>query len=436
MKSVKTIKIKAKKPAKKALVAKKLPTKAFAKRPIAIKKKASAKKVIARSNNSQKIKKRVIKRVPKNKPVKYFASFSGLIAVIALVVAVYTGVQALSSITNDNVLSDSTTTTAPLAPTDLVASVKGSTVTLTWADTSSVAADKYAIYRYDDASGSYVAAPKNQVLSNFSRKYISNENDSGKTYLYKVAGIRVYYQSGQAGALEKSGEMSDVVSVKIPEISTPVSPSNLRAKVKNSLISLSWAGNADSYKIERYDSTLKKYILETDDSGISSKSFSNREYQPGKAYRFRVSALNNVRQSGVITDVLTSSKYAVITVKVPSAKAPTAPTGIKSSISNGVIRLTWNNPSRYIYSGSVVTDINGADGYEIMAYSYVSKEWSIINPKNVKFVSDRVVNILGQNSGESVQYKILAYKKIYSEASREITNLEGPYSKPISVTMP
>jgi len=372
------------------------------------------------------------KNSQKLQPVKRVALISSAIGVIALAVAIFTGPQ--TTVNNSAVLSDNTTVAAPLAPTNLAAKVKNSRVTLTWSDASSTTADKYIIFRYDDATGKYVIAPKNQISSVYSKKYVSDENDSGKTYLYKVAGVRLYYEDGKTTPSEAIGAQSDSISVSIAEVKAPVAPKSLRAVVQNSQISFSWKGSAECYKIEFYDSNLKKYILLAD--GITSTNYSSRQFEPGKTYKFRLSAYNNVRSGGVVSSTLSSLKSATLSVKIPNAKAPTAPAGVKSSVDGEYVRLTWDNPSRYVYSGSVSTDVNYADGYTVMVYSNLSKEWTELGSNRLKYESARVAKISGQNSKETLKYKIKAYKKIYDESSGLLTNLEGPYSNPITVKMP
>lgn len=391
--------------------------------------KVSVKKRPTTTNKKAALK----KRSSKNKVITKFGGSLGIFVLLAVTVF---GALSLKPSINLDILSAATSSDLPLAPTSLIAKVVNSTVTLTWDDKSAVDADKYVIYRYDAATGQYVEAPKNQILSVFSKKYISSENDSGKTYIYKVAGARLTYTAGVQAANESVGPMSQPISVKIPVIRAPKTPTKLRARIKNSQITFSWIGSADGYLIEKYDTLQKKYVSELSSGDIAVTSFSRRAYEPGKSYKFRVSAYNNVHSLGQIVDTLPSAGYASITVNIPQPNAPSAPTGLGSTTVDGIVSLSWNNPSRYTYSGAITTDISGVDGYKIMIYSDISKEWTVLDAKNYKFESDRVVNIYNQISGDTKQYKIMGYKKIYNESTREITNLDGPYSKPISVTMP
>lgn len=384
-------------------------------------KKPSSKKIVS-GNKALKSK---IK-----KAFKAIYEILGGLTVLALVVASVTSSKAIA-------INDATLLEPPLAPTRLMTKVKNSTVTITWQDKSKNKADEYAVYRYDEALGEYVEAPKNQILSVFSKKYISKENDSGKTYLYKIMGIKNYYAPGETVATKIKSPLSYPVSIEIPYVKAPNTPSGFRAKVKNSLITFSWEGDADWYKLERYDNSLKNYFLESPDVGIPVKNFSNRKYEPGKTYKFRLSAYNNIYSLGVIKNSLRSLKYTTITIKIPNVKAPSAPTGLSYDVkNNNIVKLRWANPSRYRYWGRVATDINGVDGYKIVYYNDISKEWLPLDPKNHRFVSDQAVNISELVSGQTVQYKVMGYKKIYNESTLEFENLDGPYSKPISVTVP
>lgn len=46
------------------------------------------------------------------------------------------------------------------------------------------------------------------------------------------------------------------------------------------------------------------------------------------------------------------------------------------------------------------------------------------------------MNIFGQPAGQSRKYKIMGYKKIYSESTREVIDLDGPCSNPITIKTP
>lgn len=391
--------------------------------------KVSAKMRPATANKKAILKKRYIK----NKAITKFGGSLGIFVLLAVTVF---GALSLKPSINSDILSATTSSDLPLAPISLAAKVVNSTVTLTWKDKSPIEADKYVIYRYDATTGQYVEAPRNQILSVFSKKYISSENDSGKTYIYKVAGARLTYTAGVPTANESVGPMSQQIIIKIPIIKAPKTPTKLRAKIKNSQITFSWTGSADGYKVERYDALQEKYVSELLDGDIVTHSFSKRAYEPGKSYKFRVSAYNNIRSMGQIVDVLPSAGFASITVNISQPKTPAAPIGLKSKIADGIVSLSWVNPSRYTYSGAITTDIGGVDGYKIMVYSEIAQEWTTLDAKNYKFESGRVVDIYNHNSGDTKKYKVMGYKKIYNESTREITNLDGPYSKTISVTMP
>lgn len=410
----------------------KVKTKKAFKRNINKVKKAAKKVVVYKKRLSKKPAVKVIKR-KFNKAYKVICEVLGGLAVL---VFIFIGIGYFVPQINMNVLGDTTSSTPPAIPSKLAAKVRSSTVTITWEDTSEIPADKYVIYRYDDASGQYIEAPKNQIISEFSKKYISGENDSNKTYLYRVGGVRYYFEPGKQDATEVRGVLSEPISIKIPNIKVPSAPKNFRAKVKNSLITFSWSGTADWYKLEKYDEILKKYVLESPLSGITALSFSNRAYEPGKTYKFRLSSNNNVYKQGVISKTIQSIKYATLTVRVPFVGSPSAPTKIKYRVNDEIIRITLPNTSKYTYLGPITTDISGVDGYELMVYSDTFKEWVPLDYKDYKFESERVIRLLNHKSGESKRYKIRAFKKIYDSDSREITNLFGLYSNPILITAP
>ena len=403
------------------------------------KKKVAARKVAVNPSSNKKpvAKKALVAKTKKPKAAKRRAnrfSLGKLIGLSALIVVSLGTVLSLKPSIDHDVLSASTSTEPPLAPSKLIAKVKNSTVTITWSDTSLFAADKYVVYRYDSASGKYIAAPQNQIAGDDSKKYVSSQNDSGRTYLYKVGGVRLYYAAGESVPIEAAGPLSKPISVKIPVIKAPKKPTKLKATVKNSVISLTWSGSADGYTVEKYDDQTDSYVSEISDGNLSATKFSNATYEPGKQYKLRVGAYNNVYESGEIKDVLTSD-YAVITVSVPVAKAPLAPSKLKAATNDGMVKLTWANPSKYKKSGDVTVNTNGIDGYKIMVYDDDSNSWQELNSKYIDFDSETTANITGQNAGETKQYKLMAYKSFYNEDTAKTTNLYGPYSKFVSVTM-
>lgn len=325
----------------------------------------------------------------------------------------------------------------PLAPTKLVAKVNNSTVTISWQDKSKNKADEYRVYRYDDVSGKYVDAPKNQILSVFSKSYVSGENDAGKSYSYKIAGVKNLYKLSDSVPTQILGPLSEPININIPKAKRPAVPTDFRAVVKNSSIFFSWKGDADWYVLEKYDPALKKYILESPESGIQVDSFAKRAYEPGKAYKFRLSSCNNVYNLGVVNDVLKGPAYVTISVKIPAAKPPLQPTGLKHKINKEkTIQLSWNNPSLYSHWGLVTTDLSGVDGYKVMYYNETSRDWLELRKDSYRFESDRVMSIFGQPAGRNIKYRIMGYKMIYDELTRELVNLDGPYSKPITIKAP
>ncbi len=400
-----------------------------------LKKKPNLSSKVVFKKVKRKITSRIKRKFLKQKPVKIITSLASVLGLFILAGFVFSGSLILTPSIDTDVLSISTSSTAPSAPSGLKATVNNSTVTLTWLDKSTVKADKYIVYRYDDLSGDYVTAPVNQIISAYSRKYVSNQNEAGKTYQFKVAGVRVISR-GAAAATEIQSELSESVSVVIPVASVPKAPTNLRALVKNSVVSLSWRGEADGFVVEKYDSSTKKYIALTKQGGIVTNTFSDRQFEPGKSYKFRVSAFNNVIKGGVVTGRVPNIDSSSLVVRLPKVASPQAPTGIKTAKKAGVASISWKNPSTFKFNGAVTTVQNGVDGYEIMAQSGASKQWVALDKTEYKNTSGQSILLTSQKSGQTNLYKIRAYIFSYAEASKQTKKVYSIYSNIISVSIP
>ena len=237
-------------------------------------------------------------------------------------------------------ISVSVNGSAPETPTDLRASLSGSSVVLSWSAVSN--ASGYEVYR-----------DGNLVASTDTHSFSQNNLVDG-TYLYEVASVNDYgISEGRAS-----------VSISVDQL-PPAAPSDLMASVSASSVSLTWSavGEANSYRVYRDDS-----LLET----VSSNSFSETGLADG-TYLYEVSAVDGAGES-------TSKASVSITVNnIP----PAAPTSLNASANGSNVNLTWDAvadaTSYNVYrDGSLIaspttnafTDTTLADGtylYEVSA---------------------------------------------------------------------
>ena len=195
--------------------------------------------------------------------------------------------------------SISVNASAPEAPTDLRASFSGSSVVLSWSAVSN--ASGYEIYR----DGNLVASIDTHSFS--------QNNLADGTYLYEVASINDYGIS----------EARASVSVSVDQL-PPAAPSDLKASVSASSVSLSWSAvdEANSYRVYRDDSLL---------GTVSSNSFSETGLADG-TYLYEVSAVDGAGES---------SDRASISISV-STPPPETPANITSWVIGANVSLSWS----------------------------------------------------------------------------------------------
>ena len=195
--------------------------------------------------------------------------------------------------------SISVNASAPEAPTDLRASFSGSSVVLSWSAVSN--ASGYEIYR----DGNLVASIDTHSFS--------QNNLADGTYLYEVASINDYGIS----------EARASVSVSVDQL-PPAAPSDLKASVSASSVSLSWSAvdEANSYRVYRDDSLL---------GTVSSNSFSETGLADG-TYLYEVSAVDGAGESSDRTSIS-------ISVSTPP---PETPANITSWVIGANVSLSWS----------------------------------------------------------------------------------------------
>ncbi|AFM43212.1 cell wall-binding protein [Desulfosporosinus acidiphilus SJ4] len=230
------------------------------------------------------------------------------------------------------------TNNALSAPTDVMATVSGSTqINLTWDPVSN--ATCYYVFRSTSSTGTYSIVGEPTTTN-----YTDSGLSSGITYYYKVE------------ALGNSGSSPD--SAIVPATTTYfngaiTAPTNLSATPANTnQIYLTWSpvSNATYYNVYRSTSALGSFTVigaptttNYTDSGLSS----------GITYYYKVVAVGSVGSSADSAIV-----PATTTVTNGALTAPTNPTA--TALSTNQIYLTWdlvsNATSYYVYRATSPTD--------------------------------------------------------------------------------
>ena len=194
------------------------------------------------------------------------------------------------SITVDN--------SSPHAPTNLIATVSGASVSLSWDMANG--ASSYKVYR------------DNNFLISVSSNSFSESGLEDGAYLYEVTSVNI------------SGESTSKASVSVTiDTSLPKAPTNLTATVSGASVALSWeaVGDATSYKVYRDGSLL---------GSVNTNSFDDIGLVDG-TYTYEVSSVGDNGES-----TSTASVSATIYTSPPNA-----PTGLTATVNGDSVDLSW-----------------------------------------------------------------------------------------------
>lgn len=166
-------------------------------------------------------------------------------------------------------------TTAPAAPTGLVATPGNTQVSLSWTPTP--AATSYVVGRATSATGAYTRVGTALPGPTFTDSGLTN----GTPYYYAVA------------ATNNNGTGLNSAQLAVTPIGTvPIAPTGLIATGRDGRIDLAWTASAGaiSYSIQRSNSNGGPYTTLT--SGIADTSFTDTGLVNGTTYYYVVSATN------------------------------------------------------------------------------------------------------------------------------------------------
>ena len=212
--------------------------------------------------------------------------------------------------------SDATATPeppAPSAPTDVKATPGDTKVMLTW--TAPSGAVTYNVTR----GGTSVAT--GLTATTFTDTGLTN----GTAYTYKVAAVN----GGGTGPLS-----SGVTATPVPP--TPPAPASLTATAGDTKVMLSWTASAGatSYSIFR-GITAGGESTTAIATGITVTTYTNNNLTNGKAYFYKVAAVN-------LGGAGSPSNEASAT---PEPPVPSAPTNLKAKAGDTQIVLSWSGAS-------------------------------------------------------------------------------------------
>jgi fibronectin type 3 domain-containing protein len=200
------------------------------------------------------------------------------------------------------------TSTAPDAPTGLVATVNNSNVGLTW--NGSAGATSYNVLRSTTSGSGYGLIASGVATTSYNDFGLANG-----TYYYVV-------QAVNGGTSPNSNEASATICV------APAAPGGLAAAAGDSQVSLTWSTMAGvTFNVKRSGSTIA--------SGLTTPAYTDTGLTNGVTYSYTVSATS-------CTEGADSAPVSA-TPTAGSVQAPSAPANLVASQGPGAkkITLTW-----------------------------------------------------------------------------------------------
>lgn len=173
-------------------------------------------------------------------------------------------------------------------------------------------------------------------------------------------------------------------------VDKPVTPANFKAaRSAYNGVKLTWSKveGADGYKVYRYNSSKKAYVLYKTISSGNTVSYSNTGLTTGTKYAYKISSYKKINDK-----VLESEKSGVKSA-TPSLSTPT----ISLKAGSKKVTVKWNK-------------ISGATGYKV--YRATSKNGKYTCVKTVK--SGKTVSYVNKSlkKGKKYYYKVRAYRSV------------------------
>lgn len=264
-----------------------------------------------------------------------------------------------------------TVVTNPAAVTGFkVSSTSSDYVKLSWDKVKS--AQGYIIYQYDNSKKAW-----NRIT-----KTTTTAND------YKVTGLNAgteYEFAVKAYRTENGKEVSSPTYPKLNIITNPPTVTGFKASsVSENSVKLSWnkAKSAQGYIIYQYDNS-KKIWNRIKKTFNTSNSYTVTGLKSGVEYKFAVRAYRIDDSKTVLSPAYPQASSVTKLTKV---------SGIKSSCSDGSVKLSWNK-------------VSGAQGY--IVYQYIDQNWTRLDK-----ITGTSYNVKNLASGKTYWFAVKAYKNV------------------------
>lgn len=263
--------------------------------------------------------------------------------------------------TTGNASGASTATSASVpdvtAPSQVTATavLSGHDATVSWeAATDDVGVAVYRVYRGTTAD--FAVDASSQIAETTETSHIDSGLAAG-TWYYRVV---AFDAAGNAGAA------SAVVGVEVADTTPPTAPTGVIVSMTGTVAHVSWTAASDDVAVTGYRvfrGTTADFAPDAQNlvGSTTTGSFDELTPAPGTWY-YRVVAAD---AAGNLSD---PSASASLTVDEPDTVAPTAPTGVATTVAGSVVTVTWHASTDdvgvhgyAIHRGSTADFVSGAD---------------------------------------------------------------------------
>ena len=281
-----------------------------------------------------------------------------------------------------------TPVTAPVAPSDLSATVGDSEITLSWSDPGNATISGYELSTDGGTSFSAISG-SNASTTSHSVTGLSN----GTSYSFALRAVN----SAGKGASS---------TLSATPVALPLAPSNLSATAGDSEITLNWSdpGNA----------TISGYELSTD-GGTSFSAISGSD--AGTTSHSVTGLSNGTSYSFALRAVNISGSGASATLSATPVPAPAAPSDLSATTgASGEIILSWSDPDNATISGYELSIEGGFS--EGSGFGEGSSTFTAISGSDASTTSHSVT---GLSNGTSYSFSLRAVNSAGKGASSTLS---------------
>lgn len=233
----------------------------------------------------------------------------------------------------------------------------------------------YEIYRSTKINGRYTLVVRTKNVDNYNNTRLS----ANTNYYYKIRTFKLF------GRTRVYGAYSDVITVR----TAPVAPKISASVTDYNQITLTVNSVKGASRYEIYRSSAKNGEYTKIGELEAAEKYTDNELTSGQAYYYKVRACN-----------ASCGNYSSVVNKIPVPKTPS-------------ITVTANENKRAVIK---ITEVNGADGYEIYRSLYRTRRYaSIGTTEELEYIDEIKLNTRYYYKVRA--YKIVDEKKVYGSYS-------------------